>query len=239
MRYCQLNPANPRRQILAPLKCKVFFATDLSGARILPRGTAERNLLALDGLFSPQSSLPEAGRSPFVPSLGKHKSSIASEMCAFKLNLTFLATSSARHSPSELSAKTGISVRTLPTPRTLLSGPWCFWPCVEAQLCLSPAANGTAKRNSSEQKTSLCFILQLFLSLLWKASHVCGWLNHLMGFWGFPRDEEFTEGYSPSEQRNPAAIPNTWGHCTENPIHCCQATGVSHTAGVLPAYLFI
>lgn len=45
-------------------------------------------------------------------------------------------------------------------------------------------------RYSSEQNTCPCFILLLFLFLLWKPCHFCGWLNHLMGFWGFPRDED-------------------------------------------------
>lgn len=45
-------------------------------------------------------------------------------------------------------------------------------------------------RYSSEQNTRPCFILLLFLFRLWKPCHFCGWLNHLKGFWGFPREED-------------------------------------------------
>lgn len=89
-------------------------------------------------------------------------------------------------------------------------------------------------RRSSELHPAAIPVLALeVFPCLWLAQP----LNGVLGF--FPKMRTLTESYSLSEQRNPAVIPNTWGHCTENPIHCCQATRGSHTAAVLPVYLFI
>lgn len=64
-----------------------------------------------------------------------------------------------------------------------------------------------------------------------KPSPFCGWRSHLRGRGVFPTVRTVAEVHSPSEQRNPAAIPSTRGHGTEHPAHRCQATRVSRTAG--------
>lgn len=58
----------------------------------------------------------------------------------------FLATSPTHHSLAELSAKTGVSVKTLLPQRTLFPGPWCFWPQEAAQLGLSSTADTVSKQ---------------------------------------------------------------------------------------------
>lgn len=71
-----------------------------------------------------------------------------------------------------------------PTAQSLAPEKQSHWPFSTWRSSHSKA------EKSSEQKTSLCFILLLFRFLLWKPSHFCGWLNHLMGLWGFPQDED-------------------------------------------------
>lgn len=75
--------------------------------------------------------------------------------------------------------------------------PKCPWfphspaPEKQSRWPFSPWPSSHSKAdNSSGPNISLCFIPLLFCFLLWKPSHFWDWLNRLMGFWGFPHDED-------------------------------------------------